>query len=387
MDDVKLMRELLILPVFRNDEAVKCICDTFSDERDEAVGAYSRLCGLLCAEGLTLSGHFFRLCTDCGSMLFSDKLNLKHQTDILSRFARISCDTLVSSLKERFSISDEISFPTYELGDTEISFDAVSSFGQKYGTSLFASYKAFRYENGCLVPVKRFDEVKLSHLKNYDAQRQKVIDNTLCFIRGQRYSNVLLYGDRGTGKSSTVKAVVNEYDELRIILVTKSAISELYDIYDAVKDIPLKFILFLDDLTFGGNDPTYSILKQALEGSVTVMPDNCAIYATTNRRHIIKETSSEREDEHNAADARDEKASLADRFGLYITFMPPDKKTYLDIVRKLAEERDISIDDETLCMLAERYAVRKGGRSPRAAEQLVNAVEARLALGLRLENI
>lgn len=387
MDDVKLLRDLLIVPGYREDAAVRCICDSFSDDRDEAVGAYSRLCGMLISERNTLSEHIFRVCTDVPGLLFSDKANASHQIHIMSRFAGIRSVELVSQLRDRFLISGDVSFPTYRCGDTEITFDSVSSYIEKYGTSFYAGHKAFRYEKGCLVPVNSFDTIKLGSLKNYDAQRQKVIDNTLCFLEGQKYSNVLLYGDRGTGKSSTVKAVVNEDERLRIILVPKSEIAGLYDIYDTVRDIPLKFILFLDDLTFGDNDPGYGILKQALEGSVNVMPSNCAIYATTNRRHIIKENASECEDERNAADARDEKVSLADRFGLYITFMLPDKKIYLDIVRKLAADRKLNIDDETLCLIAEKYALRKGGRSPRAAEQVVNAVEARTTLGLPLENI
>ena len=387
MDDLNFLKELLIVPGYRDDEAVKYICETLCDERNRAVSAYSRLCGMLVSERSTLSDHIFHICTDRSGCLFSDRKNAEHQMSIMSRFAGISCAELVSVLRKRFSIDENVPFPVYETGDTEISYDSVSSFINRYGSSVFADHKAFRCENGLLAPVEQFDGIRLTDLKNYEAQRQRVIDNTLCFINGQKYSNVLLYGDRGTGKSSTVKAVVNEYDDLRIVLITKSEIPSIYDIYDTVKDLPLKFILFLDDLTFGDNEQGYSILKQALEGSVNVMPRNCAIYATTNRRHIIKETSSEREDEHNEADARDEKVSLSDRFGLYITFMSPDKKTYLDIVRKLADDRNLVIDDEKLCMLAEKYALRKGGRSPRTAGQFVDSAAARTALGLPLENI
>ena len=199
---------------------------------------------------------------------------------------------------------------------------------------------------------------------------------------------MLLYGDRGTGKSSTVKSIANEYTEIRIIQVPKSAISDIYRIYDIVKSNPLKFIIFIDDITFSEDDPGYSILKQILEGSVSVTPANCLIYATTNRRHIIKETESERKgDEMHAADARDENSSLADRFGLYITFISPDKKEYLDIVKQICDDRQVNISEDKLLVLAERFALKKCGRSPRTARQFVDMLQSRLELGLTTDDM
>ena len=262
------------------------------------------------------------------------------------------------------------------------------AYAERYGSSVYAEHKAFMFENGKLIPSASFDSIRLSDLKNYNFQLGRLIDNTVCFLNGSKAQNALLYGDRGTGKSSTIKAVANEYDELRIIQIAKASITQIYSLYDIIRSNPLKFILFIDDITFSENDEGYSFLKQVLEGSVVAVPENCIIYATTNRRHIIKETASERSgDELHAADARDENMSLADRFGLYITFISPNKNEYLDIVQQLAADRKINISEEKLCMLAERFALKKGGRSPRAAKQFVDILQSRTELKMELENL
>ncbi|MBQ9382602.1 MAG: ATP-binding protein [Ruminiclostridium sp.] len=396
MLDICLSLSLLANSEYKNDTALVCLKNIRSEDRDTAVSAYSGLCGILLSRGQSLSRYIFLLAADKGGSIFDEYLrtgskllydNISRDIAILSRLSALKPDELISDIRTRFSISEDIVFPYYENGDTVLTAETVAEYKRRYGTSLFERSKAFICDKGDITPVEHFDRIRLCDLKNYDTQRKAVIDNTLCFINGSKYSNVLLYGDRGTGKSSTVKAVVNEYPELRIVLVRKSDLTELYGIYDRLRGNPLKFILFLDDVNFEEGDPGYGVLKQALEGSVNVMPDNCVIYATTNRRHIIKETASERSDEHNEADARDEKASLADRFGLYITFMMPDKRGYLDIVKRIAADRELDIPEDRLVMLAERYALRKNGRSPRTARQLVDMLEARMELGLDIERI
>lgn len=384
MKDLELLISSMVTTSYKNDEAVQCLSGIFKDDRAGAVNAYCRLCEILLSEGKTLSDHLSAV-TVCGeNNLFSEyfrthsellRYNIRHDFAVLSEISQVTAYELIGTIRERFNIPESFAFPMYENGNSDISFEEAEKYLEEYGSSFFANNKAFIYKNGDFECVEHFDRVKLSDLKNYDTQRNAVINNTLRLIAGKPCSNVLLYGDRGTGKSSTVKAVVNEYQELRIVLVPRESIVKLYEIYDRLREHPLKFILFLDDMSFEEGDPAYYFMKQALEGSVNVMPDNCAIYATTNRRHIIKETASEREDEHNAADARDEKASLADRFGLYITFMSPDKKTYLDIVRKIAADRKIDIEPKELELLAERFAVRKGNRSPRTARQFIDSVD------------
>ena len=384
MNDVKLLISSLVISEYKKDEAVKCLYDIFSDAREYAVRSYSRLCEILMLNRMTLSEYIYDLTVRDEIAVFAGsdyctndtvKRNLGHDIKVLAKLAKIPSESLTDDLRKRFDIPETVELPVYDCGNTDISFEKTCEYRSKYGTSFYAKNKAFIYENNSLSAVAHFDRIKLSELKNYETQRNAVISNTCRFIDGRRYSNVLLYGDRGTGKSCTVKAVVNEFPELRIVLVPKASIMRLYDIYDRLRGLPLKFILFLDDMSFGEGDAEYGFLKQALEGSVNTMPENCAIYATTNRRHIIKETASESSDEHHGADARDEKASLADRFGLYLTFMSPDKKTYLEIAEKIAADRGIDHDPQEFAMLAERFAVRKGNRSPRTARQFVDSLD------------
>lgn len=384
MNEIGMMVSSLTVERFKTDKAVVCISEVYSDDVNTAVNAYSRLCEILSGSGMTLSEYMCRLTVRDDEALFGEYLkncsavaeyNLEHDIDVLSELSKLTSEKLIDHIRSKFGIPDKITFPRYENGNIQISLEKAASYRRKFGTSFFADNKAFIYDNDSLRPVHNFDSVKLSDLKSYETQREAVLNNTRRFLDGKAYSSVLLYGDRGTGKSCTVKAVVNEYPELRIVLVPKGSVMKLYELCNKLSTNPLKFILFLDDMTFESGDPEYSFLKQALEGSVYVIPKNCAIYATTNRRHIIKETASEREDEHYAADARDEKASLSDRFGLYLTFMLPDKKTYIDIVEKLASDRKINIARDELVMLAERFAVRKGNRSPRTARQFLDTLD------------
>lgn len=396
MQDLKLMREILVTSGYKNDELIKSFCGIVSENRETAISSYAHICELLMLSEMTLSEYIFRLAVDKGGPIPEKYLknssemlytNIGRDIKVLSEFAAITAETIVSYFRDRFGIVNDIIFPVYQNGHTEITTESVLDYKRSYGNTVYAENKAFIYENGRLSPISDFDRISVEDLKNYEIQRNAVTENTLCFIHNERYSNTLLYGDRGTGKSSTVKAIVNKYNVLRIILVPKEELTSLYRIYDILSGVPLKFIIFLDDLSFAGDEKEYSFLKQALEGSVRVMPENCVIYATTNRRHIVRETSSERSDEHNASDARDEKASLADRFGLFVTFVMPDKKAYLDIVKKIAADRKLDIPDNKLEMLAERFAIRKSGRSPRTARQLVDKLEAYSALGIDPDKI
>ena len=396
MQDLKLMREILVTGGYKNDELIQSFCGIVSENRETAIGSYSHICEILMLFGISLSDYIFRLAVNCGDVISDNYFksnsemlftNIARDIKVLSEFSSITPEQIVSYFRDKFGIVNDIIFPVYQNGHTEITTESVLAYKRKYRSVVYAENKAFIYENGGLSPISDFDRITVEELKNYEVQRKAVTDNTLCFIHGNRYSNTLLYGDRGTGKSSTVKAIVNKYDELRIVLVPKESLTQLYKIYDILSAVPLKFIIFLDDLSFAGDEKEYGFLKQALEGSVRIMPQNCVIYATTNRRHIVRETYSEHADEHSASDARDEKASLADRFGLFVTFLMPDKKSYLDIVRKIAADRKLGIPVEKLELLAERFALRKAGRSPRAAKQLVDKLEAYMALGLDIDNI
>lgn len=246
----------------------------------------------------------------------------------------------------------------------------------KLGMGKWTKSSMFIFRKGEIVPVKYPDTQKLSELYGYERERKAVINNTLALIKGKPALNALLYGDAGTGKSSTVKAVVNEYSSegLRLIQITKEQLKHIPEIVDEISRNPLKFIIFIDDLTFTSGEDCFGALKAMLEGSVSAKAKNMVIYATSNRRHLIKETFSEREgDDIHRNDTMQETLSLSARFGLRVNFSRPDKNDYIEIVKKLAEQEGINMSSEELALKAEQFAISSGnGRSPRTARQFIN---------------
>lgn len=249
----------------------------------------------------------------------------------------------------------------------------------RYGYGIYAKYYMFIVRNSDIVPVKYPDEIKLSQLIGYETQRKMIIDNTMALIKGKPASNVLLTGDAGTGKSSSIKAIANEYRDmgLRIIEIRKDQLRDIPVIIDSLSKNPLKFILFIDDLSFASDDDNFSALKAILEGSVSARAANIAIYATSNRRHLVKENFSDRNgDDMHRNDTIQEMISLSERFGLKISFSKPLKDEYLKIVSGLAEQNGLNIPEKELWEKAERFAIAKSGRSARAAKQFIDKMTA-----------
>lgn len=254
------------------------------------------------------------------------------------------------------------------------------SFHKSNGTGRAVAFYAFvweRFDNedeGHLREILEPDPVKLTDLIGYESQKEEIKKNTESFLNGIQSNNLLLYGSRGTGKSSTVKAILNEYYEqgLRLIEVDKKQLSDFTRIIRLLKNKMQKYIIFVDDLVFEENEDSYSALKTILEGRIESRPNNILIYATTNRRHLVQEKFSDR-DEVNYKDTMEEKLSLADRFGVTISFFTPDQKQYLSIVEGLVKDRGIIIDDiEELHKEALQWEKWHNGRSPRSATQFVN---------------
>ena len=247
----------------------------------------------------------------------------------------------------------------------------------KHGYGIFAKYRAFMLDGRTIVPIKAPDTVRLDSLIGYQREKKLIIDNTRALLNGKPAANILLTGDAGTGKSSTVKAVVNELAEegLRILELKKEQLHFLPDILSELNRNPLRFIIFIDDLSFTQNDDNFSALKAMLEGSVSAKAQNVVIYATSNRRHLIKEKFSDRDgDDVHRTDTMQETVSLSERFGLHITFSRPDRQTYLDIVKHILDESGIEYDPEKLETAAERFALARASRSARAAKQFADSV-------------
>lgn len=272
--------------------------------------------------------------------------------------------------------------PNYEVEDVDIAevYMHRAENIEKYGYGIYARYHMFYLgSENRIIPVKNPDAVRLCDLVDYKREQKIIIDNTRALLAGKPAANILLTGDAGTGKSSTVKAVVNElYGEgLRILEVRKEQLHSLPAILDALAVNPLKFIIFIDDLSFQSDDDNFGALKAILEGSVSARSENVVIYATGNRRHLIKEKFSDRDgDDIHRNDTMQELLSLSERFGIQITFERPDKQTYLDIVHSLALQSGITPDDE-LDAAAERFVLGRGNRSARAARQFIDGILAK----------
>lgn len=242
------------------------------------------------------------------------------------------------------------------------------------GHGIFAKYRAFKVKDSRLIPVKHADLQSIHQLYGYARERNQVLENTRALAEGKPASNVLLYGDAGTGKSSTIKACANEfYDSgVRLVEFNKNQLAEIPEIIEQLTDNPLKFIFYIDDLSFGSNDDAFSALKGILEGNVTSYSKNIAIYATSNRRHLVKESMEARQgSDLHLNDTLQETMSLSARFGLTITFSKPEKDLYLEIVKSLADEYGLSVDEAELFRKAEAFAIRSNGRSPRTAKQFI----------------
>ena len=302
---------------------------------------------------------------------------LLQELETLQEVAELTCEKLREPLEYKGYLP-EIAVSKLDL--CEMYLHRAENIG-KYGYGIYAKNRMFYVdEQNGIVPVRNPDSIQLGDLIDYERERQIIIDNTKALLDGKPAANILLTGDAGTGKSSTVKAVTNALwkEGLRIIEIRKDQLRAIPKILDELSENPLKFVLFIDDLSFIKDDDSFNALKAVLEGSVTAKSDNVVIYATSNRRHIIKEKFSEREgDDIHRNDTVQELVSLSERFGIHITFSKPDKKTFLHIVHHLARENGIDMPESELDLLAERFALERGSRSARLARQFIDGLLSR----------
>ena len=268
-------------------------------------------------------------------------------------------------------------------------FSLVTDFYRLNGVGMFGLNRAFRIKSTndgvTFLPINNTDKIMLSDMVGYEIQKKALTENTEAFLKGIPANNALLYGDAGTGKSSCVKALINEYyaEGLRMIEIYKHQFRDLSEIIATIKNRNYRFIIFIDDLSFEDSELEYKFLKAVIEGGVETRPDNILIYATSNRRHLIKETWNDRNDmefekDMHRSDTMEEKLSLSARFGVTINFNAPNRALFHDIVKELAKRRpNIQIDEEELLNLANRWEIRHGGISGRTAQQFINYLEGR----------
>lgn len=262
-------------------------------------------------------------------------------------------------------------------------FNLITEHYRKYGVGLFGINRAFRIkpekDSISFIPISNADSIHLDDLVGYEYQKNQLVANTEAFVSGKAANNVLLYGDSGTGKSTSVRAVLNEYYDrgLRMIEIYKHQFENLSDVIASIKDRNYYYIIFIDDLSFEDNEVEYKFLKAVIEGGVESRPDNILIYATSNRRHLIKETWKDKSDmEYNGevhrSDTMEEKLSLSARFGVLINYSNPKREEYHEIVETLARRQGITMDRESLIFEANKWELRHGGISGRTAQQFVN---------------
>lgn len=257
----------------------------------------------------------------------------------------------------------------------------LTQFYKEYGVGKFGLHKAFRVEHRAehvqIVPIARIAHVHLDDLVGYELAKKKLIENTEAFVGGRRANNCLLYGDAGTGKSTSIKAILNQYYDrgLRMIEVYKHQFRDLNDIIAQIKNRNYKFIIYMDDLSFEEFEIEYKYLKAVIEGGLEKKPENVLIYATSNRRHLVRETfkdKADRDEELHTNDTVQEKLSLVARFGVTIYFGKPDKKQFQEIVRQLAARTGLEITEEELLLEANKWELAHGGMSGRTAQQFID---------------
>lgn len=284
------------------------------------------------------------------------------------------------------TVSEQVRSLSRQLGEArteEAFFGSLTDHYRDVGVGLFGSNRAFRIQTGeeglSFLPINNTDGIRLSELVGYELQKERLRYNTEAFLEGRPANNVLLYGDSGTGKSSSVKALINEYyhQGLRMIELYKHQFTALSQVIAAVKNRNYRFIILIDDLSFEEDEVEYKFLKAVIEGGVETRPENLLIYATSNRRHLIRETWKDRNDmefngEIHRSDTVEEKLSLSSRFGVQINYSTPSREEFKTIVRTLAARQGIALSEEVLLAEANKWELRHGGISGRTAQQFVN---------------
>ena len=400
----ELISKIDSLAVFRQVKEDPAVVSLRKLLDENNVAAYSDFISTLYPEGANLSAYIRRLVLEddnfyVKAVAAGQKIDpeiaaaVKNELSVLNQIGQIPSETVCAAVADSDPFGGfTIALPKWTTEELNLIRDFTGKLADisKTGYGIYAKYKFFRVEDGQIVPVAHPDYQSLDQLFEYERERNLVIRNTEALLDGSGASNILLYGDMGTGKSSTIKAVAAAYADqgLRMIELKKNQLFQIPSVMEEVASNPLKFIIFIDDLSFAGNDDNFAALKATLEGSITGCGDNAVIYATSNRRHLVRESAADRvgvagfDEDLHVNDTMQETMSLAARFGLTITFSKPNKDEYFSIVRSLADEYGVAvgagedeISEEELMTKAEAFAIRRNGRSPRTARQFIELLK------------
>lgn len=410
LSGILLYRNLLEDRTVKNVLALLRLLESGDAGAERLIGTYSAVAADLLSLGVVsfhehiktlvcLDENPFTLACERLGVVLSDPLARQAQSDlkVLEKLAGLRCSELKKGMKAKAAGNIEVNrlidaLPDWNSGSvTESRWADIKERAlchEKHGAGVFSENVFFIWDGEfcALKPVINPDPITLDRLYLIDRQKEMAIKNTMHFLAGREANNILFYGDRGTGKSSLVKALANTFyeDGLRLVEIPKKHMEQIPKVTSLLAGRGLKFILFIDDLAFENNEEKYTALKAVLEGGLEHKPRNILLYATSNRRHLVKETFAERrglnsdnpDEEIRARDAIQEKLSLADRFGITLVFTSPLKKEYLKIVRLMADEEGLSIDDDVLAQKAMQWEMSYNGMSPRTARQFINWLKA-----------
>ena len=305
---------------------------------------------------------------------------IQNELKIIYSFLDIQYQSIKEKLLEKYPNSADLLGNLAEFKNSNSNIDLSFVLNNDFCEDIYQNNKAFIFDNDFEIkPVEFSETINFSSLKGYSEQKRILKENTKALLNGAKVNNILLYGDAGCGKSSSVRALLNEFEDLKMVQIFKNNLINLDKLYLKLEKLPYKFIIFADDISFDETDKVFSTMKAIIEGSLIKCPDNAVIYATSNRRHLVKESFSARYgDEIHLNDTLNELSSLSERFGINILFQKPTNDEFNKIVVELAKDNNIDIDEKTLIEKAQRLALIKGSRSPRIARQLIDNLLAKV---------
>ncbi len=308
------------------------------------------------------------------------KENIQNELDILNNLLKINFNDIKHILKEEYKNLSDIfdSMPEFKSTGLNLKINDISEKDNEISDDIYKNNQTFIFDNDLILkPVENNETISFKDLKGYKKQQKILYQNTKSLIENKKVNNILLYGDAGCGKSSSVRALLNEFKEIKIVQIFKNNLINLDKLYTILKKLPYKFIIFADDISFKQDDESFSTMKAILEGSIIQCPKNAVIYATSNRRHLVRESFSSRQgDEIHLNDTINEINSLSERFGINLLFQKPSNEEFNAIVLELAKDNNININETILLEKAQRLALIKGSRSPRVAKQLIDNLTA-----------